>query len=105
MTTAYNIKEMVSDNKKVKFLYYKLGELWYETETGFKFPVPVYDTSEVGEATFLAEDKALLFMRYIRKHIAYLEAAKNEYESVVKSLLDEPIQIDLARGVGDVSDV
>jgi hypothetical protein len=28
---------------------------------------------------FLAEDKAILFMRYIRKHLAYLEEAKRSH--------------------------
>ncbi len=72
-----SIKDMVKDGKKVKFLYIKIDELWYETECGFKFPVPTI-REEIGEATFLAEDKAMLFMRYIRRHIAYLEASKNE---------------------------
>jgi hypothetical protein len=68
-----NIKEMVSDNKKARFVYYKLNELWYETETGFRFPVPIADT---GDGTFQAEEKALLLMRYIRKHIKYIESAR-----------------------------
>jgi hypothetical protein len=74
----YNIKEMVKDGKKARIIYYKLGELWYETECGFKFPVPVHITEEVGDATFKAEDKAILLMRYIRKHIALLEEAQKE---------------------------
>lgn len=68
-----SIKDMVSNNKKVKFLLYKANELWYTTECGFEFPVPIEDT---GDATFLSEDKAMMFMRYIRKHLAYIEAAK-----------------------------
>jgi hypothetical protein len=61
----YTIKEMVSDNAQVKFVYYTDGNLWYETEVGsYLFPVPI---SDIGEATFLAQDKAILFMRYIRK--------------------------------------
>lgn len=72
----YDIKEMVKDGKKAKFLHYKLGELWYETETGFKFPVPVYNSEEIGDAQFNFEEKALLLMRYIRKHIAMLEEAE-----------------------------
>jgi hypothetical protein len=68
-----NIKEMVKDGKTVAFIYYKDSELWYQTECGFEFPVPITDT---GNATFLARDKAMLFMRYIRKHISMLEAAK-----------------------------
>lgn len=66
----YDIKTMVKDDKQVTFLYYRHKELWYETECGFKFPVPIEDT---GEGTFLAKDRAMYFMRYIReqlKHIA-----------------------------------
>lgn len=70
------IKDMVKDGKKVSFTRFKEGTLWYKTECGFEFPVPVEDT---GTATFLSEDKAMLFMRYIRKHIAFLEAAKAEH--------------------------
>jgi len=60
------LKEMVSDNKKVQFIKYLAGNLWYKTEDGFEFPVPVDDTEN---ATFHAQDKAMLFMRYIRKHL------------------------------------
>lgn len=67
------LKEMVNDNQKVRFTFYRDGLLWYETECGFQFPVPIADA---GTATFLAEDKALLFMRYIRRHLATLEQAR-----------------------------
>ena len=59
----------------VNFLYYSKGELWYETGTGFEFPVPIDDT---GDGIFLARDRAMLFMRYIRKHLANIEAGKKE---------------------------
>ena len=59
------IKDMVKD-KKVKFVKYRKGELIYVTECGFQFPVPIKDT---GDGVFLAEDKAILFMRYIRKEL------------------------------------
>ena len=74
--------------EKARFLRYHDGNLWYgidynkRLETGdkvmdyyfldshiFEFPVPI---SDIGTATFLAEDKALLFMRYIRKHLDLL---------------------------------
>lgn len=71
-----SIKEMVADGRKVRFTHFKAGALWYVTETGFAFPVPVTNTAEVGDASFLAEDKALLFMRYIRKHHDMLEQAR-----------------------------
>jgi len=66
------LKDMVSDNKVVRFKHYQAGDLWYETESGFVFPVPISDT---GTAKFLAEDRAMLFMRYIRKQ---LELVSNE---------------------------
>jgi hypothetical protein len=75
-----NVKEMVAEGRKVGFLHYKLGELWYRTETGFEFPVPVGDC---GNGTFLVEDKAILFMRYIRKHVAYLQEAKRSHDETI----------------------
>ena len=54
----------------VRFQYYRDGALYYKTEAGLLFPVPIDD---IGNATFMAEDKALLFMRYIRKQIAFLK--------------------------------
>ena len=69
-----NIKDMVKDNKQVTFDHYRDGDLFYTTECGFMFPVPI---SDVGNATLLKQDKALLFMRYIRKQIALLEEAKS----------------------------
>lgn len=72
MITTPNIKDEVKDNKKVHFKFYRQNTLWYETESGFIFPVPIED---IGDATFLAEDKAILFMRYIRK---YIEEIKKE---------------------------
>lgn len=68
------IKEMIKD-KKVTFCYYTEGDLWYITECGFKFPVPIVDC---GDAVFTKEDKSMLFMRWIRKHISYLDKAKEK---------------------------
>jgi hypothetical protein len=58
------IKECVIG--QVTFEFYRSGELWYVCDNGFKFPVPIDDTQN---ATFLAKDKAILFMRYIRKYL------------------------------------
>lgn len=67
-----NIKDMVKD-KTVQFSHYFDGALWYKTECGFEFPVPIED---IGNSTFLAVDKAILFMRYIRKHAALLDQSQ-----------------------------
>lgn len=72
------LKEMVQDGQLVTFVHYREGELWYRTACGFDFPVPV---SDVGSATMLASDKALLFMRYIRKHRDMVEQARAEAAS------------------------
>jgi hypothetical protein len=66
-----NIKDIVKDNR-VFFEYYRDGDFWYSVympPTVFEvekyiFPVPIAD---IGTATMLAEDKAILFMRYIRR--------------------------------------
>ena len=68
-----SLKEMVSNNQVVTFTRYRDGDLFYRTECGFEFPVPVADTAGAG---FLAQDKALLFMRYIRKEIKRIEVAR-----------------------------
>ena len=75
----YDIKEMVKGGKKVRFSFYRNGELFYKTECGFEFPVPIHD---IGNATFLAEDKAILFMRYIRKYIADIEKELNNTQEI-----------------------
>lgn len=51
---------------KVNFVYYHDGNLWYQCDDGFKFPVP---TSDCGSAFFHADDKAIFFMRWIKKHM------------------------------------
>lgn len=71
------LKDMIKDHKKVRFSFYREQELWYITEDGFEFPVPLH---EVGNSTFMAEDRAILFMRYIRKHMELIEKAKKEQE-------------------------
>lgn len=65
-----NIKDMVKDGKRVRFTNFRKGNLWYVTECGFEFPVPIED---VGDAIFNADEKAMMLMRYIRKHISLIE--------------------------------
>ena len=60
------LKELVK-GKKVRFKFYRDGELWYETDDGFEFPVPISDT---GTGIFKAEDGAIQYMRWIRRHLA-----------------------------------
>ena len=86
--TKEDIKDMVKNNNMVHFVRYFDGNLWYKVSWSppiirpvysFEFPVPV---SDIGNATFLATDKAMLFMRYIRKHIETLTEAKDEAKEI-----------------------
>jgi hypothetical protein len=60
---------------QVHFQFYRDGQLLYETDSGFKFPVPIQDC---GTAAFNRDDKAILFMRYIRK---FMNAVADERQS------------------------
>lgn len=75
------IKSFVQNNNTVRFDFYRAGSLYYivkDTDGGnsFRFPVPISDT---GDASFNAEDKAILFMRYIRKAIEEKTLEEVEY--------------------------
>jgi hypothetical protein len=70
------IGELVKDNKKVFFSFFRDGELWYKVEgTNFEFPITGDDLKG---AIFKNEDKAILFMRWINKHIKYLNDSLEE---------------------------
>jgi len=65
-----NIREIVKDNR-VRFVKLRKGYAFYRVRVPGEtvdraFPVPLAD---VGDATLLASDDALIFMRYIRKAI------------------------------------
>lgn len=83
--TKEDIKHMVKNGNMVHFVKYFDGCLWYKLSWSppiirpvhfFEFPVPV---SDIGNATFLATDKAMLFMRYIRKHIETLNEGQQYF--------------------------
>jgi len=74
-----NIKDIVGNNNRVYFNRYKKGVFYYRVRATLdkddpnslrpvllEFPVPVED---VGDATMLDEDRAMLFMRWIRAAI------------------------------------
>ncbi len=71
-----NLTEIVKDNK-VCFSYLRKGTAFYSVVVNgiqFTFPVPLDD---IGDATLLKEDKAIIFMRYIRKAIENNEFVKS----------------------------
>lgn len=71
------LKSLVQ-NQDVHFQMYRKNELWYQTDSGFLFPVPIADT---GDGEFLKKDKAMFFMRYIRQHLANIQEELNAQEN------------------------
>lgn len=68
--------DLVRDHKKVRFSFYRDKEFWFEHEDGLLFPIPLSDIeSPVCKVTLPAEEKAIFFMRWIRK---YIDASKVE---------------------------
>ena len=69
----HDMKKLIEG--EVTFEFYRDGNLYYRTGNGaLLFPVPI---SDVGNATFKATDKGILFMRYIRK---FLDVCAKELE-------------------------
>jgi len=71
------VKDFVGSNNKVTFDSYRQGHFYYNVPRlavdeddvfldVYQFTVPIED---IGTATLLAEDKAITFMRWIRKAI------------------------------------
>lgn len=73
------IKDLVSPGKTVHFQFYRKGELHYKTSDGFDFVVPVEDC---GDGTFEGSDKAITFMRYIRKQLEANAVGRQQTETV-----------------------
>ena len=68
------IKEHVKEGQKVHFQYFRDNEFWYKTEKGLLFPISLQE-AQTGRATFLASDRAIYYMRWIKR---YVEACKGE---------------------------
>lgn len=76
--TTVKMIDLVRDNKKVKFAYYRDREFWYQHDDGFLFPIALSEVDDpASKATMPAEEKAILFMRWIKK---YIETLKKESE-------------------------
>jgi hypothetical protein len=64
----FNLKDIVKDNT-VHFNSYRAGFFYYIVKvdnTIYQFPI---DREDIGQATLLATDKAIVYMRWIRKAI------------------------------------
>lgn len=63
----------IEKERNVFFVKYRKGELIYCTEDGFEFPVPIDVASD---GVFVATDKEITFMPYIKMHMANIEKEK-----------------------------
>jgi hypothetical protein len=64
----YRCLTWLRHGQKVRFVYFRDNEFWYEQEDGFVFPVPYTDIA-TSKVTLMSEDRAIFFMRWIRKYI------------------------------------
>ena len=68
---------------RVRFVFYRDGALHYACDDGWEFPVPVMDTTNAqgSSPTFPAEDKGIVFMRWIRKAMEVESQVQAELEA------------------------
>lgn len=70
-----NVKQHVIDHQKAVYKFYQGGSLWYETEKGLQFEVPI---SETGNGIFNKEEKAINLMKWINKQLDVNDSARIE---------------------------
>ena len=63
------------------FVYFRDSALWYRTDSGFLFPVPLDD---IGTTTFEASYKGIKLMRWIRKAMTAQSEARQELETLTR---------------------
>ena len=66
------VKDVVDNNKRAKLTHAIAGRLYYrvddvERDTAYQFCVDMNDKQDVGTTTFVADEKAILLMRYVNK--------------------------------------
>jgi len=69
--------DLMRDNKVVRFAYFRDGDFWYQHEDGLLFSISLQEATS-SKVTFLAEDRAMLFMRWIKR---FIEQAKRDKEN------------------------
>jgi hypothetical protein len=72
----------------VRFTCFRDGDLFYECEDGWEFPVNVAETQNAQGAspTFKRDDKAITFMRWIRKQMEQEDEWRAEAEATRTSV-------------------
>ena len=74
------LTDIMKPNSVSRFVSYNGGLFLYITDNGFKFTIPATD---LGPATLLAEDKTIMFMRYIRQQLELMQVVKNQVEAPI----------------------
>lgn len=77
--TTKTLKQLIENNNQAYFVSYQQNKLIYKTACGFSFTVPVVD---LGDAKINAQEKASVFMKWIKKELDYLSTASNTEETV-----------------------
>ncbi len=75
------IKEHVNRGEMVHFEHFRDGEFWYRTDQGLLFPISLKEAL-AGRATFLAHDKAIYYLRWIRRYVTACKQEAADTESV-----------------------
>lgn len=70
-----NIIKHIRNGQKATFKFYRGEILFFETEQGLLFEIPI---SETGGAVFNAEEKASTLMKWIRKQLEVNEEGKKD---------------------------
>ena len=67
---SYTVTDLVR-NGTSRFVHYRDGQFRYEVDgTGFEYDIPLDD---IGSATLLSQEKAIVHMRWIRKRVELLK--------------------------------
>ncbi len=69
-----SIKDIVK-GQNAHFVFFQDDTLFYETDAGFLFPIPV---SDIGSTRLSETEKAIRLMRWVRRHLENTKAAKAE---------------------------
>lgn len=73
------LTEIIGKDKFARFTHYCDGEFWFTCDgSDFAFPVPGVDMLD---AVVYATEPTVYYMRWIRKHLEYLEKCRSEQAS------------------------
>lgn len=65
------IKDIVKNNAQTYFQFYRDGEFYYKTDSGFEYNISIDETKG---ASFKNQDRAFTHMRWIRKRLELLSS-------------------------------